>query len=208
MKRLTSRSLLQLLFLAVGIALGVVAFLRGDYLLGPLCGAVYAAIAAGIVWIVARALTAEGGPAFVRAAVVVALSVPVGFAMADPAAINPDVQVFIGKQAADRAARRELAAEFAADPTFRDLWVTSVHLKAVNVTIHGSLPGRADLDRLRIRIIKDCPAARGCILHWDVTLRETGQRVNGLDSELFRGGKPKSERRLGPATPSVQASSR
>jgi hypothetical protein len=75
---------------------------------------------------------------------------------------------------------------FASDSAFRDLSVSTVHLKPVNVTIRGTLTTRSDLDQLRARIIAECPALTrgGCVLHWDVTLRDPAQRITGLDSEL------------------------
>jgi hypothetical protein len=163
-----------------------VAFLRGDHLLGFEYGVTYAFIAVGLLWFLARALVLPERPSLVGAAAVVVFALPVGFVMAFPASVNPDVQRFINKQADDRAARQELAAVFASDTAFRDLSVSTTHLKIVNVTVRGPLPGRPDLDRLRARIAGECRVLKRCPLHWDVTLRDSGQRVEGLDSDLFK----------------------
>jgi hypothetical protein len=99
------------------------------------------------------------------------------------------MQVFINKQAEDRAARSELANVFASDAAFQNLSVSTVHLKVVNVTITGPLPRRGDLDRLRERIFRNCPAVHSRTLHWEIRIESSGERVDGLDSDLF----PKSD---------------
>jgi hypothetical protein len=157
--------------------LGVAAYLRGDWLLGPLCGAVYGATGLLFVRLLARCR-------FPARAALLAGALPLGYAMAFPAAINPDMQVFIDKQAVDRAVRRELAAVFASDPAFRRLSVRTDHLKVVNVLIGGSLPSRVEFRRLRDRVAAECPTAGGCPLHWDVTLDDSGERFRGLNREL------------------------
>ncbi len=175
-----------LLLGALAAALAPVAFLRGDYLLGFGYGVTYALVAVGLVWFLARCLVLPDRPSPVGAAAVIVLSLPLGYVMAFPASVNPDVRHFIHQQADDRAARQELAAVFASDPAFRDLSVSTTHLKVVNVTVRGPLPGRPDLDRLRARVAGECPVLRRCPLHWDVTLRAAGQRVEGPDPELFK----------------------
>jgi len=185
MNRKATRLVARLLFATFGVVLIAIAFQRGNYLLGVWCGVAYVAIAVGLLGLLAGSFMLTAEPSLVRTAFVCALSLPVGFAMAYPASINSDVQVFIDKQATDRAARRELAAVFASDPACGDLSVSTTHLKVVNVTIHGSLHDRSDLDRLRDRIASQCHVVKDCPLHWDVLLRKTAQRIDGLDSELF-----------------------
>jgi hypothetical protein len=175
-----------LLFVAAAVAGVVVAFLRGNYLLGIGCGILYAIIAIVLFWLFARSRTPAGSVSVVRVGLMAVLALPVGYVMAFPASVNPDVQVFIDLQATDRRARAELSAVFASDPSNRDLSVSSVHRKVVNLTIRGSLATRTDLDRLRDRLAAECPALGECVLHWDVTLRDTGQRVDGLDRDLFQ----------------------
>lgn len=114
---------------------------------------------------------------------VVSLALLATFMMAYPAYFNPDIRYFIVKQATDRKVRAELAVVFASDPAFRDLSISSVHLKVVNISVQGSLRNRADLDRLRFRMIMECPALEDCSLGWDVTLRDSGQRIQGPDRE-------------------------
>jgi hypothetical protein len=184
---MASQRVLRVLFAAVGVGLCAVAFLRGYCLLGTAWGVLYVAATLGLLWLLARSLVSGGSLSFVRVALATALSLAVGFMMAWPASVNPDVRHFIDKQAVDRAARADLAAVFASDPAYRNLSVSTFHLKPVNVTVRGTLGTRSDLDRLRARIIAECPALTrgGCVLHWDVTVRDPAQRINGLDSELF-----------------------
>lgn len=189
MKSTATRLVAWLAFAAVSAVLIPAAFLWGNHLLGLESGILYVVVTAGLLWLFARSFATPGRPSLWRAAAILAVSLPVGFVMADPAAVNPDVRHFIDKQATDRAARQELGAVFASDPAYGDLSISTTHLKAVNVTIRGSLNGRPDLDRLRARIVGECPVVDRCALHWDVTLRESGQRIDGLDSELFRAGR-------------------
>jgi hypothetical protein len=176
-------SLLRALVAAAGVALCVAVFFRGSYLLGTDCGVMYAAITLGIMLLLARSRTP------VRAAVVAALSLPAGFAMAWPASINRDVQHFINLHAIDRAARTELAVVFASDPAYQHLSTSSVRLKVINVTIQGSLGTHSDLDQLRSRIVRECPALGTCNLYSEIALRKSEQRVEGLDRDLFPADK-------------------
>jgi hypothetical protein len=175
-------------FAAVGVVLVTVAFLRGNYLLGLDYGVACVVVTGGLLWFFARSSVLADKPSPVWAAVIAALSIPVGIVLAFPAWINPDVQYFINDQATDRAARAELSAVFASDPAYRDLSISTVHLKGLNVTIHGSLTDRSDLDRLRARIAGECADVHRRSLHWDVRLRNPPQRVDGVDSELFDSG--------------------
>lgn len=172
--------------LMCGAAMAAVAYRRGHLLLGAEVGVLYAGVAVGLVWLVARLLTRTGRPFLPRAVAAVAVTVPIAAVMADPAAVSPDLQHFIDKQATDREARRELAAVFATDPSYADLTTSTAHVKVVNVTVRGLVGGRPDLDRLRARVAAECPAVQRCVLHWDVRFRDTGGRFAGLDRELTR----------------------
>ncbi len=174
-----------------GVALVVLAFLRGNYLLGLRYGVACAAIVVAILWLLARSRTARGSVAFVRAGFVLACAVPLGYAIAFPASLNSDVQVFIDDQATNRMVRHELAAVFACDPAYRELSVSSVRLKSVIFTVHGSLGTRADLERLRHRIAQECQTVRLGFLRWDVYLRDTREKVSGLDEDLFEDAEPR-----------------
>jgi len=155
----------------------IVAFLRGNHLLGIETGAVYALVATGIL-----ALLAQENSRWI-VALIAMMSIPVAIVMAYPASFSPDLQHFIDKQATDRAVCESLYHVFDSDPAFADLSVSTVHLKVVNFTIHGALHTKADFERLRRLIVND-RLVRGP-LHWDILLLDTGTKEAGLDRELF-----------------------
>ncbi len=175
----------RLAFAVVSIALVAAAYLRGNYLLGLACGIAYAFVTSALIWLFIQSFTRKGRVSWIQAIAILILSVPVGFAMAFPAAINSDVQHGIDDQATDRKVRAELKRVFASDAAFAKLSLSTVHLKVVNVTIRGPLRTRSDLERLRSRISSECPTLELCPLHWDVELRDSGEGVDGLDRELF-----------------------
>lgn len=163
----------------------VVAFLRGNHLFGVTVGVVYAAVAAGLLWLLARALRSTGSVSAWRVRLVTLFALPVAFAMAFPASINERVQFVIDDQATDRQVRSELAEVFASDPAYSDLSVSSEHKKVIRITVHGTLGTRADLERLRPLATKACSIDLRCDLVWDVFLRDTGERIDGSNQELF-----------------------
>ena len=176
----------RVLLVVVGCVACVAAYLRGNELLGPVVGGLYAVTAALLLLLAHRSRTAAGRVSPLRLVWVAVLAVPLGVALAFPTALNPDVQVFIDKTATERAARRELAALFASDPAFLGLSVSAIHLKVVNLIIKGSLASEEALRRLRSRVFAECPTAAGCVIHWELTFRDTGRRIDGTDRELFR----------------------
>lgn len=95
------------------------AFLRGNHLLGLSCGLTYSAVALAFLWFLARCQPSGGQISVARSGLLAILALPVAYALAFPASVNPDVQVFIDKQAIDRKGRMELAAVFASDPAYR-----------------------------------------------------------------------------------------
>jgi hypothetical protein len=139
-----SSVLLGIAFIAVILA----AYCRGNYLLGMGVGITYAIVASLIVLLAVRALRQTPVPKM-RIALLVLFAVPVGFALAFPAHINPDVQVFINKQTVDRNARSELTAIFATDPAFSDFGISTTHLKCINVEVHGSVPTKEGANSVR-----------------------------------------------------------
>ena len=200
---IASRPIARALFAALGVVAVVAAYIRGNYMLGTGWGVVYAVIAVALLWILARSRTPAGSVSVRRVVFVMLFALPVGYAMAFPASINADVQAFIDKQATDRRARTELAAVFASNPAYRDLSVSSVHLRMVNITVQGSLDTRADLQRLRFQVAPMCRAAGVGFLQWDVSLRDTGEQVSGDDRDLFPDTEPGDAsdrgRKAGPA---------
>lgn len=179
------RRVSRICFAAVVVAVAAAAFVRGNYLLGPATGIAYAVITLALCWLVSRARTRSGVISTPQMTLAVAIALPVGYGMAFPASINRDVQYFIDRQATDRRVRSELAAVLSSDSAYNDLAVSSLQSKCVLITISGALPSRAALVRLRSRIIDECPAIGQCLLRWEVTLQDTGLRIDGADSDLF-----------------------
>ena len=171
------------------LALIAAAFLRGNHLLGFSVGIFYALVAGVFCWFCGQSYMREGRLTLTGMVAMAFILLVIGFVMAFPAAVNPDVQHFIDDQATDRTARAELKRVFGSDPAFRRLSISTIHLKVVNVTIYGALPSRRDLDRLRERVINECRTLKLCPLHWDVTLRDTNEVIHGLDRELFSPAK-------------------
>ncbi len=172
----------KILFAGVGCGLCVIAYLRGDYLLGFDVAVAYVAVTIGLLWLFARSRKSDGSWSHGRMGIVVVFSLAAGLLMAYPALFMSDLQHFIDKQAVDRAARAEFAAVFASDHAYRDLSISTSRLKMVNLSVSGSLPTRNDLYQLRSRMIKECPTIRNCWLHWDITLRDTGQHIDSSDN--------------------------
>jgi len=178
------RRVAHLFLITAYVAVIGVAFFRGNQLLGLDWGIVYAVIAFALLGLLTCSRTPAGDLSLGKVVFVVALALPVAYAMTFPASINPSVQVFIDKQANDRRIRADLAAVIGSDPAFDGLTVSSVHLKVVNVTVRGTLSTLSDFDRLRARITRECPALNdgGLLLHWDVIVQDSGQRISGLFS--------------------------
>ena len=175
------------------IALMIIAFSRGNYLLGIQVGIAYVLVVAGLLWLLLESFRRKGMVAVIQKSVLSLLAIPIGFALAFPASINPDVQHFVNKQATDRNVREELKRVFGSDSAFGDLSISTTHLKVVNVTICGSLPTRDHMKRLHESLVSDCPTLKLCPLHWDIRLHDTNEWLKGLDHELFPSAEKTAE---------------
>ena len=166
------------------IALILAAYGRGDYLLGRGAGIAYAFVALLITMLFYSTLSQSPLPK-VRLVVLVLFAVPVALAFAFPTYVNPDVQYSVDKEATDRNARNELATLFAKDTAFRELGVSTIQLKVVNVEIHGVVPTRSDLDRLRSQVLSQCDFVEHCFVHWRIHVRENATTYTGFDKDAF-----------------------
>lgn len=184
MRRISTRTVARVLFGgAAGVALCVAAYLRGDFLFGPGAGVYYAAVVLGLLWLFARSRSTA------RAAVVAALSLAVAFALTWPAAINPNVSLVMERIAERRAIQAELAAVLESDAAYSKLTASFVQTKIVNIKVNGPLSTRSPFDRLRSRIMEECPTLGGCDLSWNVIVLDTEQHMVGRDEELFPANK-------------------
>jgi hypothetical protein len=177
----TSKVSRRMIFTAIAAVIVMVAFWRGNHLLGISCGVSYALMALALIWLLARSLSLREGISVFRVALALLFAASVGFCMAFPASVNWRVQYAIERHAIDRSTRSELVALFGSDPAFRSLSVSTEHFKLVCITVHGSLATRADFDRLRTRIGDDCPTVGECILHWDIVLSDSGVRIDEIE---------------------------
>jgi hypothetical protein len=172
------------IFIAIAsVATIFAAFLRGNYLLGVGAGIAYMFVVLGLILLVASARSRRMVSVYLVLALI-AISI-----LANPAWFNHDLQHFINDQATDRNVRADLYRLFDSDPAFQQLSVSTLHLKVVNFTIHGTLPTKSDFDRLR-KLLENENLVPGP-LHWNIYICDTGDYIEGLDYELFpRRTKP------------------
>lgn len=177
----TSKATRRIIFTTIATSIVVVAFWRGNQLLGIACGVSYVLIALALIWLLVRSSSFREGGSVFRLALALLFTASVGFCMTFPASINWRVQYAIKQHTIDRDAKRELVSLFGKDHAFGGLSVSSVQLKTLNIIIHGSIAERSDFDRLRTRIGDECPAVGKCILHWDIVLRDSGVRIDEVE---------------------------
>jgi hypothetical protein len=180
-----SHAIARLGLFVVFVSLSAVAFARGNYLLGFGCGITYAFVAAAMLYLIVRRDSQGPRKTIWRRSVLGVLAIPLAYVLCFPASINPDLQYLIKDRRTDRSVRSELYAVFSSDARFADLAVSTTQQKVVIVTITGSTNNKSDLQQLRSRIHDECEHLSICVLRWDVTDRETGTNIEGLDSELF-----------------------
>lgn len=175
----------RLASVVVVASLSVVAFLRGNHLLGMEAGIMFALVTGGALWLFVKTFARDGKISFARLVATSLLIGFVAFAIAFPAKVNSDLQHFIDKQATDRAARVEVRQVIESDNTFGSLSVATTRYKWVLVTVSGVMPTRDDFNRLRTRLIEDCPTLKTCTLEWHIRLHDSNENVDGFDHELF-----------------------
>jgi hypothetical protein len=177
-------SLLTLLIGMAFIAFLLAAFSRGNYLLSTGAGITYAVIALMIIVLFTRAMRETPVPKILIAYLIL-FSVPVCLAFAFPTYINSDVQIFVDRQSEDRVARAELHAVFAEDPAFSDLSISTTHLKVVNVEISGTVPSKADLDRLQQLVFERCGFVEHCFVQWRIRVGNDSMMYVARNDDAF-----------------------
>lgn len=177
--------LIQVVSVVVVASLIVLAFLRGNFLLGGVTGILFALVTGATLWLFIRTFVREGRISIARLIATSLLTGYVAFAFAFPAKLNSDLQHLIDKQADDRAARAEVSKVIKSDDTFGSLTVSTQQLKWVLVTVSGELPTRDALIHLRMRLVQECPTLKTCSLAWQILLRDSNENVIGSDRELF-----------------------
>lgn len=165
------------------------AFLWGDFLMGESMGwwfAVQAACGAGlVVWCLVIAKRAS----LWRDAAVAALTLRIVAGLVFPTLFQPTWQMLIDDRAAERTARNQVVAVLSSDPAYRDLSASVRYRKCAQVIITGLVGSRADFDRLRGRIVSECPAVGRRFLCWNVQIDHSQERLSGCDNDLFPVGR-------------------
>lgn len=106
-------------------------------------------------------------------------------AFAFPMYLNPDLRHQIHEQAIDRNARHELTEQFASDPAFSALRISTTHTKVLNVEIYGGVASKADLDRLRKQVLTHCQFVDQCVIRWYIHVYEDARiYIGDNDDEL------------------------
>lgn len=168
-----------------GVALMIVAFLRGNYLLGFEIGIIYLCTVAALVWLIVNSFSLKRKVSLLRKICVSGFAVSVGLALAFPGVINTDVQHMVDDQATMRNARFELDRVYKSDPAFADLTISTTRGKIAFVNITGGLANWDDFHQLKKRITHECPAVEHCALGWKVRIRDTNDVIDGYDHSLF-----------------------
>jgi hypothetical protein len=178
-------SLTAMLLAVALLAVIIAAFVRGNQLLGVGVGVIYAIVALMMALITIRALLQRPLPK-IRIAVHALFAIPVAFAFAFPASINPDVQIFVDKLALERTARSELAVVFNSDSAFASVYVSVVQFKCVNVNISGSVQTKRDLLRLQSRILENCQSIDRCCVNWRIYVADDSIFYAARDDETLQ----------------------
>jgi hypothetical protein len=163
------------------------AFLWGDFLMGESMGwwfAVQAACGAGlVVWCLVIAKRAS----LWRDAAVAALTLRIVVGLVFPTLFQPTCQKLIDQRATQRLLSSQLNAILPSDPAFDDVSISVSGFDLFTPTIRGSLPCRADVDRLRRQIYAKhsaiCMYMGAC--QWDVRIQQSDQKLSGCDNDLF-----------------------
>jgi hypothetical protein len=145
------------------------AFCRGNYLMGPGAGFIYAFVAFLIVLLTISSLNTKPLPRF-RIASLLVFAVFVGFAFSFPTYFNSDFQYQINRQHEERSAREELNSILSDDPAFSELDVATYHRKILCVEIHGTVPTKEDLDRLMKTVTNQCDFIEHSYVDWRVSV--------------------------------------
>lgn len=172
----------RLWWLGVSAFVICVLFFRGNYLLGTSTAVAFAFISLAIATIGYRNLIAQRTS---RAGIVVysVFSICCVAVMVSPASFSPTLQHFIDKQAAERTARNQISALIRDNAEYRDIRIETEQLKAVFVSIEGSVPDRLTADRL-VADLSRMDFTEYCILHGKIAIRDSGEIREFTDDDL------------------------
>ena len=164
----------------VAAGLAIAAFARGKYLLGWDAGVVYAVVSIGFIVPLMRA---EQGPrpALWQRTFSVISAVVVGVVIFFPTLVISDVEIFVQKQATDRAVRADLQTLFTSNPQYSELSVTTQHLKTVVVMVFGTVENCDLIDNLAGDLKTVSQRQALAVVQWEVTCRDTNATISSND---------------------------
>lgn len=162
-----SLSTLLISFAFISAILG--AYFRGNYLMGTGAGFIYSFVAFLIVLLAISSLNKTPLPRF-RIAFLVLFALLVGFALSFPTYFNSDLQIQINRQHEERSAREELNSILSDDLAFSDLETTTYSRKMLCVEIHGTVPTKNDLERLKNTVTSQCDFVEHSYVDWRVNV--------------------------------------
>lgn len=167
------------------LILAATAYLRGNYLLGVVCGMLYAVIMAAVVWLVVKRQHGDSWLAKLQTQLRIVFAAIVVFVMIFPTIVSPRLQFEIEELQLVRTIQREFKQVSTRDVEFSTLVISTKRSKGLNVTISGTMPSKQQLHRLRSRIADDCPVIESCPIHWRIRFQNTSEDIDVSDWELF-----------------------
>ncbi len=182
-QRLRFSLLSQLLGLA-SIAFVISAFSRGNYLINTGVGTTYAVVALLIVVLIASAIRETPFPKL-RLTFFVLFSILVCLAFAFPMYISFDLRSLVETKSKARDARNQLHAVFSEDSAFANLSFSTTHRKIVYVEISGTVPNRADLDRVKQTVYERCDFVEHCFVKWRIRVRSDLRMYIAKNDDAF-----------------------
>lgn len=167
------------------VILVATAFLRGNYLLGVVCGTLYAVVMAAVLWLALKRQHGDSWLAKLQMQSRRVFAAIVVFVMICPTMVSPRLQFEIEELQLVRTIQREFKQVSTRDVEFSKLAISTKRSKGLNVTISGTMPSKQQLHRLRSRIADDCPVIESCPIHWRIRFQNTSEDIDVSDWELF-----------------------
>lgn len=162
------------------------AFLRGNYLLGHVCGTFYAVVVAALFWLLLKGQQSHSWSAKLQMQLRRGFAAIVVFVMVFPTLISPRLEFEIDELHLVRAIQSEFKQVSTTEAGFSKLAISTKRSKGLNITISGTMSSRQQLDRLRSRIAHDCPKIEQCPIHWQIRFENPGEEdIDVSDWELF-----------------------
>ena len=163
----------------------IVAFFRGNQLLGAGAGIVYTILSGGTCFLLVTAFcTKRKTNRFGR--VFIAIFAVAIFAIGNfPAQFSPALGSFVEIRQQEIENNRLLRKILTTDPGYENLEFESIRWKCVVYVIRGELDSDSDLNELRHRIFSQCPGISQRWLYWKLIVKESGKFYDECDLAIF-----------------------